>query len=147
MSACPRCGGILRADWPDTPNGHPMRLTGQQHLLIDTLELAVPMWMDLLADMDDTEPAPNHWYFTPGQTERARHIWWWAKTAIDPICTKGDNLQYGVRGKPKPTRADRAEIAETFNYLASALAALAYGPGGVSFAGRHWCTTTEEAAA
>lgn len=35
---------------------------------------------------------------------------------------------------------DGGGSADTFNHLARGLAALAYQPGGVTFAGRHWCT-------
>ena len=34
---------------------------------------------------------------------------------------------------------DGGGTADTFNHLARGLAALAYQPGGVDFAGRHWC--------
>jgi len=129
LDCCPRCGGVRRPGW-GWRSEPPVKLSRNDEHLIDSLELAVPMWMDLLDMM--------------GVTERERHIWWWTQTAIDPIAYRADNLMYGH--ERKPTRAARAEIAETFNYLASALAALAYSPGGVSFAGRHWCTTTEEAA-
>lgn len=115
---CPRCGAPAAV--PGRP-GQPAwddGARGARPLLAITLEVAVPMWLDVLAAMS---PA-----------ERDRHIVWWTQTAIEPVCFKGDTLQYGG-GK-------KGEVAEGFNYLASALAALAYAPGGVTFAGRHWCT-------
>lgn len=54
----------------------------------------------------------------------------WAADAIDPVASRGDALQYG--GK-------RGEAAKVFNHLARGLAALAYQPGGVTYAGQHWC--------
>lgn len=46
------------------------------------------------------------------------------------IGTRGDILQYGG-GKA-------GQVAEAFNALADGLAILAFRPGGVTFAGRHW---------
>jgi hypothetical protein len=124
---CPRCS--THAAVPRRPRDELAwddRAPGVNHQMALALEAAIPLWLDVLAAMDEDE--------------RDRHIWWWAKTAIDPICTRGDNLMYG-RSK---TKAERAQVAQDFNYLASALAALAYSPGGVTFAGRHWCTTPPE---
>jgi hypothetical protein len=55
----------------------------------------------------------------------------WAAEAADVIACKGDVLQYGSKR--------RGEAADAFNHLARGLAALAQSPGGVLFAGRHWC--------
>jgi hypothetical protein len=55
----------------------------------------------------------------------------WVTAAVDEVACKGDVLQYGGR---------RGEAANVFNHLARGLAALAYQPGGVAFAGIHWCT-------
>lgn len=65
--------------------------------------------------------------------ERVRERWLrlWAAEAVDPLASRGDVLQYGG-GK-------RGEAAAVFNHLARGLAALAHCPGGVTFAGRHWC--------
>jgi hypothetical protein len=49
------------------------------------------------------------------------------------IGSHGDDLIYGGR-----------HCAATFNALARGLALLAYQPGGVDFAGHHWCTTPHE---
>jgi hypothetical protein len=111
VELCPHCGGSL------TRSEAPTGLKSRDHRLIDTLDLAVPMWLELLAALDEAE--------------RDRHIWWWAKTAIQPVCERGDVLMYGG-GK-------KGQAAEVFNYLASGLAALAYCPGGVNFAGSHYC--------
>jgi hypothetical protein len=47
---------------------------------------------------------------------------------VDTICTHGDDLLFG--GK---------HCKETFAALVRALAVAAYQPGGITFAGRHWC--------
>jgi hypothetical protein len=49
------------------------------------------------------------------------------------IASHGDDLQFG--GK---------HCAATFNALARGLAQLADAPGGVTFAGLHWCTSPHE---
>ena len=54
----------------------------------------------------------------------------YAQGALDAIASAGDTLMYG--GK-------RGEAAEVFNHLARGLAVLACAPGGVTFAGIHWC--------
>ena len=53
------------------------------------------------------------------------------KRAVDEIACKGDVLMYG--GK-------RGEAAQAFGHLARAVAVGALLPGGITFAGRHWCT-------
>jgi len=84
--------------------------------LVLTLEVAVPLRISELASM----PAE----------QRHAVCSRWAAEAVDEIASKGDVLQYG--GK-------RGEAATVFNHLASALAALAVQPGGVTFAGMSWC--------
>jgi hypothetical protein len=50
-----------------------------------------------------------------------------------------DTLLYG-RGDGRPsTKADHAASAKSLNALARGLAVLSFQPGGVTFAGRHWC--------
>jgi hypothetical protein len=63
---------------------------------------------------------------------RIRHAYMqqWADQACDEIAAHGDILQFG--GK-------RGEVADVFNHLARGLAVLALLPGGVAFAGTHWC--------
>lgn len=86
------------------------------------LQAAVPLWMAQLEAMDEVEAE--------------RHIWWWTQTAVAKIAFQGDVVQYGG-GK-------RGQVADVFNHLASALAALAFSPGGVLFAGLHWCARREQ---
>lgn len=82
-------------------------------VLLTTLQLAVPMWIEQLRNVGGQIP----------YDERDR--------IIEQINSKGDDLQYG--GK-------RGSAAQAFNAMAKGLAALAYAPGGVTFAGQHWCT-------
>lgn len=84
--------------------------------LIETLNLAVPMWIDRLQQLD-------------GET-RTNKALRWAADAADAVAFRGDALQFG--GK-------KGEAADVFNHLARGLAALAHAPGGVLFQGRHWC--------
>ncbi|GAB1646875.1 hypothetical protein [Krasilnikovia sp. MM14-A1259] len=56
-----------------------------------------------------------------------------AADAATVIGSHGDDLQYG--GK---------HCADAFNALARGLAIGAYQPGGITFAGMHWCTTIHE---
>lgn len=53
-----------------------------------------------------------------------------AEGAVDSIASKGDMLMF--RGSP-------GETAEVFGHLMRGLAFLACAPGGVTFAGVHWC--------
>jgi len=52
-----------------------------------------------------------------------------AAEAASFVGSHGDDLQFGGR-----------LCAATFNALAAGLALLATAPGGVTFAGEHWCT-------
>lgn len=54
----------------------------------------------------------------------------WAAAGVDAVACHGDTLQFGGR---------KGEAANVFNALARGLAALALAPGGVHFAGQHWC--------
>lgn len=63
--------------------------------------------------------------------ERDRRIRAWAADASTEVASGGDILMYGSK---KPGGA-----AKVFNTLAKGLAAGAHCPGGVTFAGRHWC--------
>lgn len=54
----------------------------------------------------------------------------YAEGASDAIAGQGDVLMYGGR---------RGEAAAVFNHTARGLAVLACQPGGVRFAGVHWC--------
>lgn len=77
------------------------------------LELAVPLHIHEI----------RHWS-TQNWIHQAQHC-------ADEVASKGDILQF--RSKTK------GETAKAFNSLAQGLAILAYQPGGVTFAGLHWC--------
>ena len=53
----------------------------------------------------------------------------YAKEAAAIVPERGDVIQFSASGTAKATAA-----------LIRGLAALAYQPGGVTFAGHHWCT-------
>lgn len=80
------------------------------------LEAAVPLRLMELAAL------------SPVERDRVRMRW--AHDASDIVASQGDTLMFGSK------RSGAA--ANVFNHLARGLAALAYAPGGVTFAGRHW---------
>lgn len=90
-------------------------MTAASDTLAIALEAAVPLWM---LQLDELEPAERH------DVMRA-----WATAGADAVASKGDTLMF---------KSARGETAATFNALARGLAALAFCPGGVTFAGRHW---------
>lgn len=81
--------------------------------LVGLLEVAVPMW---ILNLQGHSP------------EQRIAI---ARRCADEVGSHGDTLMFG--GK-------KGEAARIFNTLAEGLAVAAYQPGGVTFAGRHWCT-------
>ena len=81
--------------------------------LVATLELAVPLWIWELRVYTDKQRA--------ARGNRCAGI----------VAEQGDILQFGSKQKGK--------VAGAFNALAEGLACAAYVPGGVTFAGRHWC--------
>jgi hypothetical protein len=83
----------------------------QNPTLLITLELTVPLHITQMRD------------WTPQQREAARAV------DAEIISAHGDDLQYGGR-----------HYAAASNATARGLALLAEQPGGVDFAGRHWCT-------
>lgn len=86
----------------------------RQITLVATLTLAVPMWIwDLCSLTDDQRAA---------RANRCGRI----------VAERGDVLQFGSK--------KRGQATEVFNALAEGLACAAYQPGGVDFAGKHWCT-------
>ena len=85
-------------------------------LLMVVLLAAVPLYIGELQRLQ-------------GET-RTNQVRAWTAAAVDALACQGDVLQYG---------GARGEAAQVFNHLARALAALAHMPGGVSFAGTHWC--------
>ena len=88
-------------------------ITGHDALLI-ALEAAVPLHIIELQDR------------TPEQRVAI------AQRSADEVACHGDTLQFGG-GK-------RGDVAAVFNHLARGLAAGAFAPGGITFAGHHWCT-------
>lgn len=86
----------------------------RQITLVETLAFAVPLWMDEIRDLTDDQ-----------RIARARRC-----GAM--VAERGDVLQFGS--------SKTGKAAEVFNALAEGLACAAYQPGGITFAGRHWCT-------
>jgi hypothetical protein len=68
---------------------------------------------------------------------------WTDDTVVDAIASGGDVALYGTyRGKnPKRSRKPDGQAAGIFNALARAIAAAAFQPGGIIFAGTHWEVT------
>jgi hypothetical protein len=106
-------------DAEHTFESHESRMKGS--LMLMSLQLAVPLWIAELLDLDDED--------------RAFKIEAWRRDALMPIAERGDLLMYGAG----QSRSERGQTGQTFNHLARGLAALAFHPGGVRFAGRHWC--------
>lgn len=90
-------------------------------LMLMSLQLAVPLWIAELIALDEED--------------RAFTIEAWRRAALMPIAERGDLLIFGAG----QSRSERGQTGTTFNHLARGLAALAFHPGGVRFAGRHWC--------
>jgi len=86
----------------------------RQITLLESLAFAVPLWIDEIRDITDEQRIAR------------------AKRCGATVAERGDVLQFGGS---KPGKA-----AEVFNALAEGLACAAYQPGGITFAGRHWCT-------
>ena len=51
-----------------------------------------------------------------------------------------DAAQIAAHGDALMFRSKKGETARSFNALARGLAIGAYQPGGITFAGQHWCT-------
>lgn len=85
--------------------------------LITSLQAAVPLWILEVRDWPEIQRAAMG-----GESGQY-------------IAEHGDELMYG--GK-------KGRAAAAFNHLARGLACLAYAPGGVSFAGEHWCVNHAE---
>ncbi len=80
-------------------------------LLLTALQAAVPLEIDRARDL------------TPEHREDV------AGSAVDILTAHGDDLLYGG-----------PQCARAFNALTRALGCLACQPGGVTWAGQHWCT-------
>lgn len=87
-------------------------------VLLLALQVAVPLRMAELSRM------------TPYQ--RAGAIAVWREHGEEVVAYEGDHL---LVAHPQA----RGDSAKAFNRMARGLAAMAYAPGGVSFAGLHWC--------
>ena len=85
----------------------------RQITLVTSLEFLVPLWMWEVRNLTDS------------QREARAHRY------AGIVAERGDVLQFGSSKKGHAT--------EVFNALAEGLACAAYVPGGVTFAGRHWC--------
>lgn len=83
-----------------------------QALLVTSLEVAVPLWVQQLRQR-------------PWSELQAR-----ASRAMQMIAEHGDNILYKAR---RP-----GETAAAFNALAEAVAILSFSPGGVKLFGQHW---------
>lgn len=86
-------------------------------LLFDNLTVAVKLWMDELCVLS-----------IPVRRAIVRR---WARDAATLLSERGDIVRYGG--------AARGKVAEAFNHMARGLAALAFCPGGVTFADIHFC--------
>jgi hypothetical protein len=100
-------------------SAHPYRVTTEHSdhyppALLPALEVSVPLF---IAELRGT----SHWQRVSLAREDA-----------DQIAAHGDALMF--RGTKK------GQAARSFNALARGLAIGAYQPGGITFAGRHWCT-------
>jgi hypothetical protein len=91
--------------------------TLQRMILIETLTVAVPLWIERIRDLGDT-------------AARDSLVREYAADAVDAVASRGDVLQFG---------GARGEAAAVFNATARGLAALACCPGGVTFLGVAWC--------
>lgn len=88
----------------------------RQSLLVQTLQLAVPMWIDRAAERGALRDAL---------------LAEWREEACEVVLSEGDNILYRAR--------KRGDTARAFNALARGLAVLAYAPGGVTAFGLVWC--------
>lgn len=82
-------------------------------VLAETLALAVPLWIWDLRGLTDDQRAAR------------------ARRCSAMVAERGDVLMFGSKS--------RGKAAEVFNALAEGIACAAYLPGGIDFAGRHWC--------
>lgn len=102
-------------------------------VLVETLRAAVPQWVDQLSRLP------------VARREVVRQEW--AARGAQLVASHGDLLMFpkqaGKRHRkacPGPdTCSCLVGTAEVFNAMARGLAAGAFAPGGITFAGVHWC--------
>ncbi len=99
------------------PSPEPAGLTQRQARLLAALDGQVPLFMLEIRD----------WTF------EQRKAW----LDVEAITNTADVLQYG--SGPRRTKDERDASIRALNALAYGLAVGAYQPGGMDFAGRHWC--------
>jgi hypothetical protein len=97
----------------NSPAGGPAR-SHQQQLLMIALEVAVPLWIARARA-------------TPIEQRAAR-----ALVLASQLGSHGDAIEHHISGR----------TAEACNALAESLALLSLAPGGVTYHGRHWQTST-----
>lgn len=104
--------------WPTPAEPRPGAVDWRNRspVLVETLGVAVPLRIQELRSL----PA----------AVRVRAMTTWADAAADAVASHGDDLLFGSKEKGAAARA--------FNHLARGLAALAFCPGGVTFAGMHF---------
>ena len=128
-------------------------MTARDSVLAISLEAAVPLWMarvlrldpgerlrlaaeagHVIASQGDTLQYGSNLKFGHGARQMERHL---AKAGRDEKC--GDpGCRCATTGQPAYS------AGEVFNFLARGLACAAYQPGGVTFAGLHWCADHAE---
>lgn len=86
--------------------------------LLSTLHLTVPFWIRDLGGLTDDQRS--------ARANRCGRI----------VAEHGDVLMFGTK--------KRGQVTEVFNALAEGIACAAYQPGGITFAGHHWCTDHQE---
>jgi hypothetical protein len=85
-------------------------------LLLDTLTVSVPL---CLAELQQLNPE-----------ERRIQVRAWSSAAAPVLVARSDLLLFSAKG---------SKGSGVFAHLSRGLAALAHAPGGVRFAGVHWC--------
>lgn len=90
-------------------------MENNRDLLLFSLEMAVPLWVD-------------RWKDRPWEERQKR-----ATECGDIIASQADQILF----KTKKSK-DNVGTAAAFNTLAESLAILSFVPGGVKFLGRHW---------
>lgn len=93
--------------------------------LVTCLGVAVPLRIHELRQMSGVE--------------RDRVVRMWAEQGGQELACSGDNILFRTPYQAKTNQwAEVPGTARLFNVLAKALAAAAYTPGGITYAGLHW---------